>query len=185
MAVRSYFDLDEALLAEQAVPTTFATAAFLLGREVDARNADGEKTSDAGVGSKALLPLWAARPLRRLGFVSVHSPAMFQLPAFKAFKPDAMVPQLSTKSPYFYALGLAVSGMLPPNEGLRLRQQLLRLFQSRYYGVVVAAGKHGFDLADTRQALCEAEKQLLDAVRDALPLVTGFHAGARGDVARK
>jgi hypothetical protein len=180
MAVRSYFAIDEALLAEQLVPVTFASGAFLLGKDLDsARNADGERTSDLLPGAKATLPLWAAAPLRKSGFVSVQSPAIFLLSTFKEFKPDAMVPQLSTKSPYFYSVGLWLSSMLPPNEGLRLRQQLLRLFQSRYYGVVASAGKHGFDFADTRLALCEAERGLLDSVQSALPLTTGFHTFSR------
>ena len=184
MAVRSYFDLDDVLCSEQRLPITFATSAFKLGRELDARNADGECTIDAQVGAKAIVPMWAAAPLRRSGYISVQSPAVFTLSIFKEFKPDAMVPQLNAKSPFFYELGLALSGMLPPNEGLRLRQQLLRLFQSRYYGVVSAAGRQGFDLADTRLSLSESEKLLLDAVRGASTLTTSFHHVTGGAAAR-
>lgn len=167
--IRSYWDVDEVLLAEQTVPVEFHCAMFSLGKELVVRSAEGERLREVTAGSQAALPMWAAAPLCRSRFASVQLGKMqeYSMNVFRSFKMDPLAPNLRAKGSYYYEHGTAASALLPsPNDsdGIRLRKQLQRLFQIRFFPILKATSRKGHDFQELRDTLGESERRLLDAV---------------------
>lgn len=182
-----YFDVDEISTREETVPVQFLVSSFTLASDIHLThqredtetvlqegntnsNNPSSSMKDVRAGQTALLPLWAAEPLHQEGFISVTKPPAFELSTFREFKTDSLAPSLFQKSPYFYDSGLRVcrligiptsSGMMS-TDGNRLAAQLVRLYQLRYFKIVEAVHKKGFDLSDVREKLVESERFLLD-----------------------
>lgn len=163
----NYFDVDDILANEETTPVVFATSVFEVGKELFAKGSDGELLAEATTGARAAVPLWAATPLRQKGFVNVGAGQTFAASSFREFKADPLAPNLHVKCPYYYEVGLKVASMLPLQEGQRLREGVTGVYQRRYQNILTASAKKGFDLEDARDALCERERRLLDAVRQA------------------
>jgi hypothetical protein len=169
MPIRSYFDVDEILCGEERVPVSFQTPVFHLAHDVVVRSIDGEKQPEVKLGSRAVLPVWAAAALRRSGFLQVPNiPKEYSNMVFREFKVDPMAPNLRAKSPYYFEHGLHISSMLPTHEGIRLRHQLHRLYQVRFLGILNSTAKRGHDFHDVRDTLTESEKTVLDSTMDSL-----------------
>jgi hypothetical protein len=171
MIVHDYFDIDHVASSEEMVQCLFNTPSFMLGKHIRSRGSDGEPVQggDIPAGAVADVPIWAARTLRSSGFASVSIPKMFHTTAFREFKVDPLVANVRSKSPFFYESGLSVASMAASlREASVLRNQLQSLFQLRFFGVMLAALKRGIDVAETRDALGEAERMLLDSVREDL-----------------
>lgn len=183
-----YFDVDEISMREETVPVQFLVSSFTLASDIhlthqredtessfshdNNTNHEASSMKDVRAGQTALLPLWAAEPLHQQGYISVSKPPTFELSTFREFKTDSLAPSLFQKSPYFYESGLRIcrligmptsSGMMSA-EGSRLAAQLVRLYQLRYFKIVEAVHKKGFDLSDIREKLVESERFLLDIV---------------------
>lgn len=170
--IKSYFDLQEIGTNEESVPVVFTVPSFSLGKNIKAHSSSGgEATASAEVkaGDSAVLPLWAAAPLRRGGYVAVGISTTYSLSTFREFKTDSLAPSLRLKSPFFYEAGLRIcrlvgnttaSGHMGP-EGNRLAGQLHLLYQKRYLRIIHAAAKRGFDLNDVRDKLTDSERHLL------------------------
>lgn len=127
---------------------------------------------DVKPGQIALLPLWAAIPLHRDGYIRCFTPPTFAISTFREFKADPLAPSLYLKSPYFYEAGIRICRLLgPPTSsgamsamGKDVVAQLVRLYQLRYLKIIRAARKKGFELSDARERLTESERYLLDVV---------------------
>lgn len=127
---------------------------------------------DVKEGQTAFLPLWAAIPLHREGYVLGCTPPSFTLSTFREFKADPLAPSLFLKSPFFFDAGIRICRLLGTptssgamsSSGSRLVAQLVRLYQLRYLKIIQAARKRGFDLSDLRDGLAESERYLLDTV---------------------
>ncbi|EPY21062.1 GINS complex subunit 3 [Strigomonas culicis] len=170
--IKSYFDLQDLGANEEPVPVVFAVPSFNLGQHIKVQGSGGEGPagSEVKAGDSAVLPLWAATPLRRGGHVTVRTPTTYSLSTFREFKTDSLAPSLRLKSPFFYEAGLRVcrlvgnttaAGHMGP-EGNRLAGQLHLLYQKRYLRIIHAAAKRGFDLNDIRDKLTDSERSLLD-----------------------
>jgi hypothetical protein len=164
--IRSYFDVNEVLLAEQQVPVVFTGPCFSVGKDIVTRTAEGERVLDVDRGTRATVPMWAAEPLRRSGFVNVASvPPEYQNVAFREFKIDPLAPNLRAKSPCYYEHGLGIAALMHvSHERVRLRNQLLRLFQIRFYPILNATARKGHDFQDLRDALTDVEQKLIKSV---------------------
>lgn len=127
---------------------------------------------DVKEGQTAFLPLWAAIPLHREGYIRGSTPPSFALSTFREFKADPLAPSLYLKSPFFFDAGIRICRLLGTptssgamsSSGSRLVAQLVRLYQLRYLKIIQAARKRGFDLSDIRDGLAESERYLLDTV---------------------
>lgn len=170
--IKSYFDLHEIGTDEEPVPVVFTVPAFSLRDNIKVHSSsdDATVTADVKAGDTAILPLWAAAPLRRGGYVAVGTPTTYSLSTFREFKTDSLAPSLRLKSPFFYEAGMRIcrlvgnttsAGHMGP-DGNRLAGQLHLLYQKRYLRIIHAAAKRGFDLNDVRDKLAESERHLLD-----------------------
>lgn len=163
--IRSYFDVEEVVLSEQHINVVFAAPLFAIGKDIVVRTTEGERVADVQQGTKASLPLWAATPLKQSGLVQLTTPPTeFSQNVFREFKIDPLAPDLKAKSPSYYEYGLAVAAMLPPHEAVRLKNQLNRLFQLRFYHILQATAKKGHDYQDLRETLPDTEGKLLDSI---------------------
>jgi hypothetical protein len=106
------------------------------------------------------LPVWAALPLSQLGALQLQRPAFFREQFRLALAADATVVNLSERSPYFYELGLKLSGEWP-DLGEVLGQSLRDRFQAILDKAqhIKAQGFHEFKgrLAEMERALFEAK----------------------------
>lgn len=128
---------------------------------------------DVKRGQTAMLPLWAAIPLHREGYIQCFTPPTFDMSTFLEFKADPLAPSLYLKSPYFFESGIRICRLLgsPTSSsssmsasGNDLVAQIVRLYQLRYLKIIHSARKKGFDLTDVREKLAVSERYLLDVV---------------------
>ncbi|CUG92474.1 Hypothetical protein, putative [Bodo saltans] len=164
--IRTYFDVNDVLLDEQPVPVVFATPCFSIAKDIVTRTAEGERIQEIDRGARATMPMWAVAPLRKSGYVQVNTvPQEFQNVTFREFKMDPLAPNLRAKSPFFYDHGVTIAALLSgQHERVRLRNQLTRLFQVRFYPILNATAKKGHDFQDLRDSLTDSEQRLLKAV---------------------
>ncbi|CAD2215666.1 GINS complex subunit 3 [Angomonas deanei] len=170
--IKSYFDLQDITANEEIVPVKFVVPSFNIGKDIIARSSDGESTSsEISTGSTARLPLWAAAPLRKEGYVAVHVPPKYTVVTFREFKTDPLAPSLRHKSPTYYDTGLTICRLIGnttagghmSREGNRLAAQLHRLYQLRYLKIILSGAKKGFDLSDVKEKLTDSERYLLES----------------------
>lgn len=164
----SYFSIDQILADEEEVPVYFNTPSFLLGKELVIRNQHGERQAEVLAESRTNMALWLAIPLYLRRFVSIqHIPHAYTVASFREFRVDPLARNLRAKNAYYFELGARIAALIgEQNEGVRLRKQMGRLFQLRFFHVVKAGygGKRGLDLQDVRDALTEIERGMLEAI---------------------
>jgi len=161
MAARNYFDIHDVLALEEEVPITFHHGVFQLAQYVKPTSMEGEKQTEVSAGSNAVVPLWSAVPLRVSGAAMTRVARNYR--SFHDFTPDKLAPSMPSRSMYFYEAGMTLCATLPQHEGLRLRNELRRLFQKRAIRVIAASKMQPLDREDVMSRLSERERCLMQS----------------------
>lgn len=129
----SYYDIDDIMAEEQAVPCQFQNNIIKLGHfDPHGTNPDLVK------GSKMKLPLWMTKHLKEKKFVEVSFPKVYTLSYRQALTADSTVINLFDWNPFYFDFGMSfVKLVAASDEDARpVSQALLDAFGERYRRVM-------------------------------------------------
>ena len=118
-------------------------------------------TQDVKAGTELELPLWLAETLAGRRMVTCSFPRCLSGPTREAMRADPTVVRLRDRSPYFYAVGLALARMGSPAEAAQLPSLLCASLALR--GSLILDTAHnslGEDVSDFVNSLTSLEQRL-------------------------
>lgn len=158
-----------------AASMTTTTAATASTEVASAKRPRDELSSDLDVpvGTKARIPLWAARSLYTEGVIEFLPHHLASLDALMAFKAEPTMPSIASRSPRMYDVCAVSSSFLrTAGDAHAQRDAMIGLYQRRH-GDIIRTAMNSTELSGVREKLARRENGLLTSVqRDALDKAT-------------